>query len=112
QRLTAGEADLLDAEGGDRDADEADDLVVGEQVGLGQPLQALLGHAVGAAQIAAVGQGDPQVRRHSAVAVDEHGAPSLDVDRAHPPGARVRPDHVPAHQRAYVTPPTTHDDPM
>ncbi|MDQ0786224.1 hypothetical protein QFZ64_001721 [Streptomyces sp. B3I8] len=75
QRLTAGEADLGDAEGAGRDVDEADDLVVREQVRLGQPLQALLGHAVGAPQVAAVGQRDAQIGGHPAVGVDEHVGP-------------------------------------
>ena len=38
---------------------------------VGQPVQALGGHAVGAAQVAAVGQRDPQVGGHPAVAVVE-----------------------------------------
>lgn len=75
QRLTAGEADLRDAQGAHGYVDQADDLVVAEQVGLGQPLQTLLGHAVRAAQIAPVGQRDPQVGGHSAVGVDEHVGP-------------------------------------
>ncbi|GAA3239725.1 hypothetical protein GCM10020256_61080 [Streptomyces thermocoprophilus] len=73
--FAAGEADLGDAECADGDVDQADDLVVRQQVGLGQPLQALFGHAVGAAQVAAVGQRDPQVGGHSAVGVDEHVGP-------------------------------------
>lgn len=56
QGLTAGEADFVDSELGHGDTDEPDDLVVAEQVRFGQPLQAFLGHAVRAPQIAAVGQ--------------------------------------------------------
>ena len=41
--------------------DEADQLVVGEHLGLGQPVQALGRHAVGAAQVAPVGDRDTQV---------------------------------------------------
>ncbi len=79
QGLAAGEADLGDAEGGDGDGDEADDLVVGEQVGLGEPGEALFGHAVGAAEVAPVGEGDAQVRGDAPVGVDEHGvAPPAD----------------------------------
>jgi hypothetical protein len=56
QGLAAGEADLSDAQLPYGYVDEADDLVVREQVGLGEPLQALFGHAVRAPQIAAVRQ--------------------------------------------------------
>ena len=69
QRLAAGEAHLGDAEPLDRDADQPDDLVVGEQLVVGQPVQALGRHAVRAAQVAAVGQRDPQVGRDPAEAV-------------------------------------------
>ena len=48
-----------------------DDLLVGEHLDLGQPVQALGRHAVGAAQVAAVGQRDPQVGGDPAVPVDQ-----------------------------------------
>ncbi|GHD75839.1 hypothetical protein GCM10010317_091190 [Streptomyces mirabilis] len=79
QRLAAGEADLLDAEAGDRSADEADDLVVREQVGLVQPAQALLGHAVRTSQVAPVGERDPQVGGDATERVDEHGCGPLSL---------------------------------
>ena len=50
--------------------DQPDDLVVGEDLLGGQPVQALGRHAVGAAQVAPVGQRDPQVGRDPAVAVE------------------------------------------
>jgi len=59
------------AEIADGDGDQPDELVVGELLGAGHPGQALGGHAVGAAQVAAVGQGDPQVRGDPAEAVDQ-----------------------------------------
>ena len=71
QRLAAGEADLPDAELLHADADQPDDLLVGEHLDLGQPVQALGRHAVGAAQVAAVGQRHPQVGGHPAVPVDQ-----------------------------------------
>ena len=64
ERLAAGEADLLDALG-DEDAGEAGDLLEGQDLAAGQELvvaaEDLLRHAVGAAEVAAVGDGDAQV---------------------------------------------------
>ena len=64
----------LDAELLDADADQPDDLLVGEHLDLRQPVQALGRHAVGAAQVAAVGQRDPQVGGDAAVPVDQPAA--------------------------------------
>ena len=62
ERLTAGEPHLLRRRGGvTAMRDQPDDLVVGEHLVVGQPVEALGRHAVGAAQVAAVGQGDAQV---------------------------------------------------
>jgi hypothetical protein len=72
QRLAAGEPDLGDAQAGDRDPDQPDDLVVGEQQGPGQPVQPLSRHAVGAPQVAPVSQRDPQVRGHAPERVGQH----------------------------------------
>ena len=47
------------------------DLLEGEQLVPGQPLHALLGHAVGAAEVAAVGDRDPQVAVDAPERVDE-----------------------------------------
>jgi hypothetical protein len=68
--LPAGEPDAVDAE---RKADsrEARDLLVGEEVVLGQPRHALGGHAVDAAQVAAVGDRDAQVTHRASVGVDQ-----------------------------------------
>ena len=71
ERLTAGEPDLADPEQADADPDEADHLVVGEDLVAGQPVEALGRHAVGAAQVAPVGQGHAQVGGHPAVPVCE-----------------------------------------
>ena len=54
-----------------RDPDEPHHLVVGELLLARQPGEALLGHAVGAAQIAPVGQRDPQVGGHPPEAVGQ-----------------------------------------
>ena len=61
-----------DAEQRDRDPHQPDDLVVGQQLRLGQPVEALGRHAVGAAQVAPVGQRDAQVACHPAEPVDQH----------------------------------------
>jgi hypothetical protein len=59
--LAAGEADAVDAEALDQHPGDALDLLEGEQLVAGQPLHPLLGHAVGAAEVAAVGDRDAQV---------------------------------------------------
>ena len=68
QRLAAGQADLVDPQG-HRHADEVGDLLEGEQLG---PVHEddLFGHAVGAAQVAAVGHADAQVVVHATEGVD------------------------------------------
>ena len=71
QGLAAGEPQLVHAQVADGDGDQPDELGVGELLGAGHPGQALGGHAVGAAQVAAVGQRDPQVRGDPAEAVDQ-----------------------------------------
>ena len=70
QRLAAGEAEGRDA-GGRGDPRDALDLVEGQDARAREPLVALLGHAVRAAQRAAVGERDAQVAVHAAVRVDE-----------------------------------------
>jgi hypothetical protein len=61
QGLAAGEPYLGDAQPLHRDRDQAGHLVVAEQSGAGQPVQSLGWHAVGASQIAPVGDRYPQV---------------------------------------------------
>ena len=61
ERFAAGEADLVDAEALDADAGEADDLLGAHRGIPGHELDALGGHAVAAAEIAEVRQGDAQV---------------------------------------------------
>jgi hypothetical protein len=56
QWLAAGEADLGDAQPLDRDPGQAGKLAAGQQCGVWQPVQALGGHAVAAAQVAPAGQ--------------------------------------------------------
>jgi hypothetical protein len=72
QRLAAGEPHLGDAEPGDTDPYQPHDLIVGERFGPREPVQALGGHAVGAAQVAPVGEGDPEIGRDPAVGVSQH----------------------------------------
>ena len=61
ERLAAGEADRLEPEALDADPGDPGDLLVGEQLVAGQPLHALFRHAVRAAEVAAVGDRDPQI---------------------------------------------------
>ena len=71
ERLSAGEAHLVHAEVLHADADESHDLIHAHQLVLLQELHAHLRHAVGAAEIAEVGEGDPEVVRGAAESVDE-----------------------------------------
>src|SRR3546814_3878291 len=71
QRLTTGEPDLPHTEPLYRDADEVDHLVVGQLVVARHPVETLGRHAVGAAQVAAIGQRHAEIRRDAAVAVDQ-----------------------------------------
>ena len=67
----AGEADLADPEPLDANAHEAHNLVVRQGFLGGQPVQAFGGHAVGAAQVAAVGERHAQVAGDAPEGVDE-----------------------------------------
>ncbi len=82
ERLPAGEADLAHPEPADADVDQPDDLVVGQHVVVREPLEALGRHAVGAPQVAAVGQRDPEVGRDPPVAVFQR-------DGVHPESLRA-----------------------
>ena len=84
ERLSPGEAHLVDPEVLHGDPDQPDDLVVGEHLLARQPVQALGGHAVAAAQVAPVRQRDPQVRRDATEAVGEGAG---DHGRKHTAGA-------------------------
>ncbi len=84
QRLAAGEPDLLDPESLDPDPHQAHHLVVGEHLVARQPVESLGGHAVGAAQVAAVGQ------RHAEVAGDP-AVPVLERLHLHHPSLRASP---------------------
>ena len=119
QRLAAGEAQLVHAEVADRDRDEPDELVVGELLVARHPVEAFGGHAVGAAEVAAVGQGDAEVGRDAPERVDEAGvggSGGVAAGRAaqrgkaqlgcrHTTSVTVETDLQPASdQREYVTP--------
>ena len=73
QRLAAGETHLVHAEVGE-DVDERGHLLEGEDVVAGQPDVLLLGHAVLAAQVAAVGDREPQVAQRAIERVADHGS--------------------------------------
>jgi hypothetical protein len=60
-RLAPGEPYRLDAETLYEEASDPLDLLVGQDLRSGQPLQALRRHAVHAPEVAAIGHGDPQV---------------------------------------------------
>jgi hypothetical protein len=72
ERLAAGQPDLLDAHGGHHRYEPLD-LLEREQLGLGQPRQAFRGHAVAAAEVAAVGDRDAQAADRAAPAVPQWG---------------------------------------
>ena len=119
QRLAAGEAQLLHAEVVHRDRHEPDELVVGELLVARHPVEAFGGHAVGAAQVAAVGQGDARsvatrpnesTRRGSAGRAGSRRAAFAQRGEAqlgcrHTTSVTARTDLQPASdQREYVTP--------
>ena len=81
--------------GATADVDQADHLVVGEHLVVGQPVQALGRHAVGAAQVAAVGQRDAQVGGHPAVPVRERMRRHLAESRRSPGGCRAAVGELP-----------------
>lgn len=70
--FTTGETDLTDAELLHGDADQTDGLLIGEGLFRGHPFQALGRHAVGAPQVAAVGERDPEVTGDPPETVHQH----------------------------------------
>ena len=77
QRLAAGEPHAGDAEAGDTQTQQADQLVGAQQLLGRKPVESVGRHAVGAPQVAAVGQRDPKILGDPAVPVDER---SVDRD--------------------------------
>ena len=71
QRFAAGQPEPVDAER-DEDVDERADLLEVQHVLARQPHVLLLRHAVLAAQVAAVGDRQPQVPQRTAEAVEDH----------------------------------------
>src|SRR5205823_7122139 len=69
--LAAGEPHFLDPELADGDPDQADNLPVREDVVPGHPVETLLRHAVGTAEVAPVSERDPQISGHATEAVDQ-----------------------------------------
>ncbi|AAS03125.1 hypothetical protein MAP_0808 [Mycobacterium avium subsp. paratuberculosis K-10] len=74
QRLAAGEPHAGDPQPGDRDAHQPGQLVGGQQLFAGQPVEALGGHAVTAPQVAAIGQRDPQIGGDAPIGVAQRAA--------------------------------------
>ena len=72
QRLAAGDPELAHAEG-DEGGAEPVELLEGQELGLGQELH-VLGHAVDAAEVAAVGDRDPQIGDRPGERVDQRRA--------------------------------------
>ena len=81
ERLAAGEADRLEAEPLDAHPGDPGDLLVGQQLLARQPVHPLGGHAVGAAEVAAVGDRDPQIL--DAAARTDRSAEPADASRRH-----------------------------
>ena len=76
QRLAASEPHLGDPELPDADAEQPDQLVIGELVLARQPVKAFRRHAIRAPQVAPVGQRHSQIGGNTAVGVGEHQATS------------------------------------
>ena len=73
QRLAAGQPDRLEAVALDAEPGDPRDLLVGEHLGAREPVHALRRHAVRAAEVAAVGDRDPQITDDAPVPVDQRG---------------------------------------
>ena len=76
QRLAAGQPHVVDAHGREQ-ADHAGDLLEGQDLRALEPRQPVGGHAVLAAEVAAVGDRHPQIADQTAVSVaqwlERHG---------------------------------------
>jgi hypothetical protein len=84
QWLAPGQTDLLDPQP-DENPHQTEHFLVGQHLRFGHPVQALGGHAIGAAQVAAVGDRDTQITTETTEAVDEAG-----LDRVRHEGSNVR----------------------
>ena len=71
ERLTAGEADLVDAQR-QKQIDEAIDLLELQDVLAGKPDVLRFGHAVAAAEIAAIGHRQPEIAERAVECVEQH----------------------------------------
>ena len=74
-RFTTGEADAGYPVALDEDPGESLDLLERHHLRARQPLHPLLGHAIGAAEVASVGHRDPQIADHPPERVDQIGPP-------------------------------------
>src|SRR5918996_1453505 len=81
--LAAREPDAVDAEPLDAHPGNPLDLLEREDLVAGQPDHPLFGHAVGAAEVAAIGDRDPKITMHPAVAVHQRFDQRLDQRFGH-----------------------------
>src|SRR5918996_208118 len=81
--LPAGGPDAVDAEPLDAHPGNPLDLLEREDLVAGQPDHPLFGHAVGAAEVAAIGDRDPKITMHPAVAVHQRFDQRLDQRFGH-----------------------------
>src|SRR5262249_14291868 len=105
QGLASGEPQFADAHVSGH-PDESLDLLKGEELLPLQELHVLGGHAVETADVAAVGNADPQVGVHAAEAVDQGG--SRHTSLFPPPGWVVGAHAVPS---GFSPPPTDYTKP-
>ncbi len=91
RRLAAGEADAVEPEALDADAGEPLDLLEREDLAARHPLHPFFRHAVRAAEVAAVGDRDPQVAHDAAERIDQIVSPRVLHHVHQPTGATTQP---------------------
>ena len=93
-RLAAGEAQPVDLESFDEDASETLDFFEGQDLAARQPDHAFFRHAVGAAEIAAIGDRNAQVTNGSSEGIDQiHASQAIErsIVLTEPPGSTPSP---------------------
>ncbi len=93
-RLATGEPQSIDLEPLDEDPRQAFDLFERQHLAARHPDHALFRHAVGAAEVAAVGDRDPQVTNGAPEGIDEiHAGQAIDnnIVATEPPGSTPSP---------------------
>jgi hypothetical protein len=71
QRLATGDPNCLEAELLDAHSGDAGDLFVGQELVAGEPVHPLFGHAIGAAEVAAIRDRDPEILDAPIEGIDE-----------------------------------------